>query len=184
MTKKELRELCLNKRKALDADKKRVMDLEIQSRLLMTEEYMKSDTMLTYVSNEFEIDTLGIINAAFANKKKVAVPVTNEDYTLSFYYINSLKELKRGRFNILEPVDRTNKVEKFENSICVVPALCCDLEGNRVGYGKGCYDRFLDTYDGCSLCLVYGEDILPHIDSDATDEQVDIIISDLYIKHT
>ncbi len=184
MTKKELRELFLNKRKALNADKKRALDLEIQSRLLMTEEYIKSDTVLTYVSNEFEIDTLGIINAAFANKKKVAVPVTNEDYSLSFYYINSLKELKRGRFNILEPIDRTNKVEKFDNSICVVPALCCDLGGNRVGYGKGCYDRFLSAYDGCSLCLVYGEDILPQIDSDATDEQVNVIVSNLYVKLT
>ncbi|MBQ2972429.1 MAG: 5-formyltetrahydrofolate cyclo-ligase [Ruminococcus sp.] len=184
MTKKELRELCLNKRKALSADKKRALDMEIQSRLLMTQEYRKSDTVLIYVSNEYEIDTFGIINAAFANKKKVAVPVTNEDYSLSFYYINSLKELKRGRFNILEPIDRTKKVEVFDNSICVVPALCCDLEGNRVGYGKGCYDRFLSTYSGCSLCLVYGDDILPQIESENTDEQVDVIISDLYIKLT
>lgn len=184
MTKKELRELCLNKRKALTAYKKRALDLEIQSRLLMTEEYRKSDTVLTYVSNEFEIDTLGIINAAFANKKKVAVPVTNEDYSLSFYYINSLEELKHGKFNILEPVDRTNKVEEFESSICVVPALCCDLAGNRIGYGKGCYDRFLSTYNGCSLCLVYGEDILPQIDSEDTDEQVDVIVSNLYVKLT
>ncbi len=184
MTKSELRTQCKRKRKALTDEKKRALDLEIQSRLLITQEYRKSETVLIYVSTENEIDTLGIINAAFSNKKKVAVPVTNEDYSLSFYYINSLKELKFGKFNILEPIDRTNKVENFEKSICVVPALCCDLSGNRVGYGKGCYDRFLSFYNGCSLCLVYGEDIIPKIDSDATDEQVDVLVSDLYVKYT
>lgn len=184
MTKAELRKELLKKRKALAKDIKRAMDLEIQSRLLMSDEYRKCDTVLTYVSTVDEIDTLGIINAAFANKKKVAVPVTNEDFSLSFYYINSLKELKLGKFSILEPTNRTNKVTDFENSICVIPALCCDLSGNRVGYGKGCYDRFLSNYDGEKICLVYSDNILTSVETESTDVKVDVIISDHYVKNT
>ena len=110
MNKTSIRAELLSKRKLMDKDKKRSMELEIQSRLLMTDEYRACDTVLVYVSTELEIDTFGIINAAFANKKRVAVPVTNDDYSLSFYYINSIEELKPGKFNILEPSDKSAMV--------------------------------------------------------------------------
>ncbi len=184
MTKAELRAEFLAKRKELSAAKKREMELEIQSRFLMSDSYRACDTVLCYVSTKDEIDTLGIINAAFANKKRVAVPKTNDDYSLSFYYINSLKELKSGKFNILEPENDALRVTEFENSVCVVPALCCDLSGKRVGYGKGCYDRFLKDYDGEKICLVYSENILTSIESESTDIKVDTIVSNLYVKHT
>lgn len=184
MTKAEIRADFLAKRKELSKAKKREMELEIQSRLLMSDSYRACDVILCYVSTKDEIDTLGIINAAFANKKKVAVPKTNDDYSLSFYYINSLEELRFGKFNILEPQDDATLVTNFDNSICVVPALCCDLSGNRVGYGKGCYDRFLKDYHGEKICLVYSENILTSIETESTDVKVDTIVSNLYVKHT
>lgn len=184
MTKQELRADFLSKRKSLNKEKKREAELEIQSRLLMTDEYRACDSVLVYVSTDSEIDTKGIIAAAFANKKRVAVPVTNEDYSLSFYYINSFEELSIGRFGILEPINRDNKATDFVNSICIIPALCCDLSGNRVGYGKGCYDRFLAQYSGKKICLVYGDNVLPQIESEKTDVSVDIIVSDLFLKRT
>lgn len=184
MSKTKLRAELLQKRRNMDRNLKREFELEIQSRLLMSDEYRACDTVLTYVSTSDEIDTLGIINAAFANKKKVAVPVTNPDFSLSFYYINSLKELKVGKFNILEPENKNSQVTDFSSSICVIPALCCDLSGNRIGYGKGCYDRFLKNYDGVKMCLCYSDNIYPSIDVEYTDEKVDIIVSNLYLKHT
>lgn len=184
MNKTSIRAELLSKRKLMDKDKKRSMELEIQSRLLMTDEYRACDTVLVYVSTELEIDTFGIINAAFANKKRVAVPVTNDDYSLSFNYINSIEELKPGKFNILEPSDKSAIVVDFKKSICVVPALCCDLSGNRVGYGKGCYDRFLSTYTGEKICLVYADNVLTYVKCDSTDVPVDMIVSNLYVKRT
>lgn len=184
MNKIELRKELLEKRKALSKTKKRSMDLEIQSRLLMTDDYRCCDTVLVYVSKADEIDTFGIINAAFANKKKVAVPVTNEDFSLSFYFINSLEELSFGKFSVLEPTNKTSPVSNFDNTICVIPSLCCDLSGNRVGYGKGCYDRFLSRYNGKKICLCYSENILPSIESEDTDINVDLIVSDMFVKFT
>lgn len=183
MTKSELRAKYLKKRSMLDKTQKRQFDLEIQSRLLMSDVYSSARTVLLYVSNDSEIDTYGIINAAFANKKRVAVPVTNDDYSLTFYYINSLEELKFGRFNILEPTS-TDKVTDFLGSICIVPSLCCDLSFNRLGYGKGCYDRFLSTYDGTKICLTYADFVLPQIECDSTDVKVDMIVTNQYVKNT
>ncbi len=178
-----LREEHKRKRRQLDADKKRALDVEIQSKLLMTDEYRACDTVLVYFPTEYEIDTKGIISAAFANKKKVALPVTNDDYSLSFYYINSLKELKQGKFKIMEPADRSRVVTEFDTSICIVPALCCDLSGNRIGYGKGCYDRFLSTYSGKSIALCYNDSIVLSIDTEDTDHAVDVLVSDSFVKY-
>ncbi len=184
MNKQELRKEYLEKRRQLQSENKRKMDLEIQSRLLMTDEYRSSETVLIYVSKENEIDTKGIINAAFANKKRVAVPVTNDDYSLSFYYINSLKELKIGKFAVLEPPVESQRVTDFENSVCVIPSLCCDLSGVRVGYGKGCYDRFLSDYCGQKICLCYADCVLPSVHCDEYDVRMDIIVSDKFVKRT
>ncbi len=184
MTKTELRASLLQKRQILEKDKKRELELEIESRFLLSEEYRACDTVITYVSTDNEIDTLGVISAAFANNKRVAVPKTNDDYSLSFYYINSFEELKNGKFGISEPSEKCEKVTSFENSVCVIPALCCDLSGNRVGYGKGCYDRFLKDYTGKKICFVYSDNVLPEIVSDPTDVAVDIIVCDSYIKYT
>ena len=184
MSKTKLRAELLQKRRNMDKATKREFELDIQSRLLLCDEYRACNTVLTYVSTSDEIDTFGIINAAFANKKRVAVPVTNEDFSLSFYYIDSIKELKVGKFNILEPQKRDAPVTDFSDSICVIPALCCDISGNRIGYGKGCYDRFLKDYQGEKICLCYADNIYPSIDVDYTDIKVDAIVSNLYVKHT
>lgn len=181
--KQTLRKEYKQRRTQLDKATKRKLDLEIQSKLLMLSEYRSSDKVFLYCSTDDEIDTLGILNAAFANKKRVALPVTNEDNSLSFYYINSLKELKTGRFNILEPTDLSKKADDFDNSICVVPSLCCDLSGNRIGYGKGCYDRFLSTYTGVKISLCYSDFIVLKIDAEDTDELMDVIVSDNFVKY-
>lgn len=179
-----MRSELLLKRKNIDKKAKHEIDLEIQSRLLMTDEYRECKTVLIYVSKENEIDTFGIINAAFANNKRVAVPVTGDDYSLEFYYINSTEELKPGKFNVLEPSELNEKVTGFSDSMCIVPALCCDLSGNRVGYGKGCYDRFLADYTGKKVCLVYSDFVFPSVEHSEFDVPVDTIVCNLFVKHT
>lgn len=181
-SKKELRRELKLKRTAISPQRRLSLDIEIQSRLLMTEEYRKCDTVLTYVSTQDEIKTTDIITAAFANKKRVAVPYTNNDHTLTFYYISSLDQLSIGRFNILEPSADCDIADDFSNSICITPALCCDLSGNRLGYGKGCYDRFFKDYVGTKICLCYAENVLPQIPCDEHDIPVDVIVSDSFVK--
>ena len=74
MSKSQLRTHFDEMRKGLSRDYRQKMSIEIQSRLLCSEEYSKADMVLTYVSQDFEPDTWGLIHAAFANGKRVAVP--------------------------------------------------------------------------------------------------------------
>lgn len=148
----------------------------------MTKQYRDSKTVLTYLATAEEIETKDIIFAAFANKKKVAVPVTNEDFSLSFYYIEDISQLKVGSFNILEPIDRTAKVTDFSDSICITPSLCCDYSGYRLGYGKGCYDRFFSHYTGTKISLCYSDFVTLSLEKEPCDIPVDILVCDSFVR--
>ena len=87
----------------------------------------------------------------------------------------TLEELKKGNFNLLEP-DNSNLVNNFENSVCIVPGICFDKESNRIGYGKGYYDRFLKNYKGTTIGLTYKECICEKIDIDENDIKIDRVI--------
>ena len=183
--KSTLRRFFLQKRKFLlekNPEKKRSLDLEIQSRLLMSEEYRNASLVLCYVSRDFEIDTLGVLLAALSNGKRVAVPKCEDDGGMRFYPIKSLSDLKTGSFGIKEPKENSRPLEEFGGSICICPALCCDMRGYRVGFGKGYYDRFLKTYEGGTLSLCYSDALIPAIDAQAYDIPVHIVVTDEFIR--
>lgn len=184
--KSTLRTFFLGKRKFLlekKPDKKRALDLEIQSRLLMSDLYRDTDTVLCYVSRDFEIDTRGILLAAFSNHKRVAVPRYEENGEIRFYLISSLSNLEEGAFGVREPKRQMRAVENFEGSICVCPALCCDMRGYRVGFGKGCYDRFLRDYPGVSISLCYSDALIPEIVTDDSDIHTNAVVTDSFLRH-
>ena len=143
-------------------------DKIIFNQVINLEEYKRSDLVLIYVSLKEEVDTIKLIKHSLEKGKKVAVPKCKEN-DIVFYYINSLEELEEEKFGILEP--KTNEVvNDFDNSICIIPGLAFDKQNNRIGYGRGFYDRFLENYDGIKIGLVYKECICDEIDIDKNEE--------------
>lgn len=62
---------------------------------------------------------------------------------MDFYLVNSLSQLEKGAFSIMEPnTEVCEKYEDFSHGLCLVPGLCFDMQGFRLGFGKGYYDRF------------------------------------------
>lgn len=113
----------------------------------------KAGAVFTYASTEIEVDTRRVIAYCLERGIPVALPVSG-DTELSFFYINGVSELKKGRFGIDEPpTDRPAFADEY--TLCIVPALCADGEGRRVGYGKGYYDRFLSSFAGRSVIICY-----------------------------
>jgi 5-formyltetrahydrofolate cyclo-ligase len=152
-------------------------DNKIFKLLISLPEINKADLILIYASNDEEISTREIIDF-YMGKKRIACPkVVGDD--IIFYEITDKSQLQSGCFDILEPICDL-KIEKsdFKNSICVVPAICFDLNGFRIGYGKGFYDRFLKDYDGYSIGLCYKECLIDKIPNDEFDIKVQKVITD------
>ena len=155
MNKAELRSLCISKRKGIK--NKNNLDSEIERLLLLSEEYSNAQTVLCYASLEDEINTDGIIIKALSDKKQVALPVCiNKNGDMEFYLISSMEQLIKGAFSVLEPdVNICKRLCNYDNAIIVVPGLCFDRRGYRLGYGKGYYDRFLKNHSLISIGLCY-----------------------------
>jgi len=171
MKKSELRQKYLTIRS--NVKDRGLKDKEILNQLLNIKELVNSDLILSYVSFNEEVDTVNFIKQVLPFKK-VAVPRI-EDSKMNFYIISSLDELKKGYFNILEPIT-TTKVENFNNSCCIVPGICFNKEGYRIGYGKGYYDQFLNDYPGYTIGLCYSDCLIDDNFQDSYDVKVKKII--------
>ena len=179
-----LREYFLEQRKLLCEDEKRKGDLdaEIQIRLLMSREYRAADTVLLYMARRHEIATSMILNAALANGKAVGLPVCVDDKTMIFRRITSVSELVAGRYGIMEPKAECEEIVPVEHTLCVCPALSCDMRGYRLGFGGGYYDRFLKDFPGTKAALCYADAIIPVIHSFEFDIPMDVIHTDSFTR--
>lgn len=168
---------------AEDTARKEALDMEIQTRLLISAEYRASETVLVYFARPFEIATSMIIYAALANHKAVGLPVTTEDHRMVFRRITSLRELQPGRFGILEPKDSREEIFPDEKTLCVCPALCCDMQGFRLGFGGGYYDRYLADFPGVKAALCYSDSLIPSMEHDAFDIPMDVLHTDNFSRY-
>lgn len=181
----KLRQHYRSMREKMTPEYKHNLDIELASRLLCTREYMKAKTLIAYVAKKGEVETRGIIYAAFANKKQVACPRCEGDGVMKFYLITSMDDLLEGKFGLLEPdPEKCRPLEDFSDSLCLVPAFTFDPQGFRLGYGAGYYDRFLSTYSGVSAGLCYGSFVKWDLPCEAHDKQVDLLVTDRYARHT
>ena len=179
ISKSEARSFYKGIREGFPHEAKSDLDRIIAEKLFDLDEYKNRDTLLAFVSKGIEVDTSAIIAKAFSDGKTVAVPrCDSESNTMTFYVIKSRGDLESGYFGLLEPKTDCQRLDSFEGSICLVPGLCYDANGYRVGFGKGFYDRFLNDYTGVSVGVCYSECIAEKLPKDEFDRPVDILITD------
>ena len=181
LKKQRLREERLAAGGTLSEQERCVLDNCITQKLLATSEYAEATTVLTYVSVSSEVSTRMFIECALRDGKTAAVPRCLPGHRLEFVAITSLEQLVPAPFNLLEPPKDLSALTEVQmsNAICIVPALLVDTKGYRLGYGAGFYDRFLSTYSGKKICLVYQHNLskteLPHTEFDVP---VDMVITE------
>ena len=181
LKKQRLREERLAARETLSEQERCVLDNCITQKLLATSEYAEATTVLAYVSVSSEVSTRMFIECALRDGKTAAVPRCLPGHRLEFVAITSLEQLVPAPFNLLEPPKDLSALTEVQmsNAICIVPALLVDTKGYRLGYGAGFYDRFLSTYSGKKICLVYQHNLskteLPHTEFDVP---VDMVITE------
>lgn len=180
----ELRTRFKALRREMDSQVKAEKDAAILKRLLELPEYKAATLVLTYVSTAIEVDTLELIRRALAEGKRVAVPYCIPGkIDMLFCEIFSLDDLTPGSFGVLEPDPEKQPVlREFSDSVCVLPGLGFDLEGYRLGYGKGYYDRFLSKYPGTNLGVCYNVCLKPLLPHGRYDRMVDVLVTEKFVK--
>lgn len=154
--KSDVREYYLKQRNRL-ADK----DVEIKSKLISEKLiglkiYLQANTIHSYVSidKNKEVNTHQLIETSFEKNKSVVVPKIRNGGKLEHIQIQSLSGLKINNWGIPEPVHK-KYLPLPEIDIVIVPMVAGDKKKNRIGYGKGYYDRFLSEIDAFKIGLLF-----------------------------
>jgi 5-formyltetrahydrofolate cyclo-ligase len=176
--KKELRKNLRKKRSEFPEETRLAYSRKIADMLFETNAYRSAKTLLVFISTPIEVDTSPIIKKALADGKNVAAPISNSaDSTMEFYIFHDEGDLKAGAFGILEPDKNSQQVTEFSDAICIVPGLSFDRRGQRLGFGRGFYDRFLSDFDGVSCGVCFDEFVCDELPVEPTDIPVNLVVT-------
>ncbi len=182
--KQALRQRYRDYRTALTPEQQRQMNDRILQRVQRLSYYRQCSRLLAYVSTPIEVDTRRLIEAALAAGKQVAVPrCVPGTRQMEFYTIDSLRTLSPGMFGVLEPKpDPARLIVPNEHDLCIVPGLCFDHFGFRLGYGKGYYDRFLTDFTGRAVGVCYAACVRYSLFRGRYDRPVDLLVTERYVR--
>ena len=182
LSKKEYRKVLLAKRNQIGPKERKEKSLKIQAKLTKTDIWREAKTVMLYASFQSEVETHELILKALAEKKYVLLPRLNADKEIIPYNIhNPNSDLAPGYAGILEPLPKRCKVWDVNKiDLVVVPGCGFDLEGRRLGYGLGCYDRFFRRIKNSPLKvgLAFEACIVSRLPSGPQDIKMDIIITE------
>ncbi len=87
------------------------------------------------------------------------------------------QDLQTGRFGIREPRDTCAKIPLNRLDLILVPGLAFDLDGRRLGRGKGYYDRLLAPYRGQACGVAFDQQIVPEVPAGSLDVRLSYILT-------
>lgn len=139
--------------------------------------FQKSQVVMLYCSLPDEVDTHALISQ-YSQSKTVLLPVVcGNDILLKVY--KGLDDMQIGAYGIQEPVG--HDYEEFESiDLIVVPGMAFDRQGNRLGRGKGYYDRFLSDKrlsKAYKMGLCFSCQLLDEVPTDENDVKMDEVIT-------
>ena len=148
------------------------------NRLFELDFYQKSDKILVYASFGEELDTSRVIQRSLHDGKQVYVPRCDPAIrgAMTFHWIADIRELVPGMFGIPEPLPN-RPVYTGGGGLCIVPGLAFTGRGERLGYGGGYYDRFLQSFSGLSVGLCYQEQLADRLPTEERDQRVQIVMT-------
>jgi 5-formyltetrahydrofolate cyclo-ligase len=168
MLKKELRKAYKSKRIELSENDTNQLSLKIANNALGLPIWNKTyyHLFLT-IEEQKEVQTEYILNILHAKDKEVVISKSNFDTnSLTNYLLTDNTKLRKNKYNIPEPVDGI-EVPNSKIEVVFIPLLAFDKNGNRVGYGKGFYDKMLSNCK--SECIKIGVSFFDATKNEITD---------------
>ena len=138
--------------------------------------FVMADEIYCYVDCKGEVYTSDIFITAWKMGKKTAAPRI-ENGEMDFYYIERFDDLDLGTYGIPEPV--TTKKANGNNVLVVMPGVAFDKHKNRIGFGKGFYDKYLEKHlDYRRIALAFSLQIVKDIPADTHDIKPEFVITE------
>lgn len=178
MNKKELRQFIRNEKRQYSSSQLEELSLSVLSRLNENEHLQKAKTILMYYSLPDEVNTHQYIDYLLALGKKVLLPEVIDGENMVIREYTGKHDLKEGAFHIMEPIGSLFPEEKYQEiHLAIIPGMAFDQQGNRLGRGKGYYDRFLQKIPQVyKIGICFPFQLVDEIHTEETDIKMDAIM--------
>jgi len=180
MNKAEWRKTGIDILSSFSKEEKEAIEQQLHQLLFSTDLWKESQTIGVTLSSPTEWDTRRIILRAWQEGKKVCVPKTvPQTKQMHFYHITDFNQAAPGHFGMEEPLpDKTERLDKKEINLLLVPGLIYNKEGYRIGFGGGYYDRFLMDYPHTTLALLHSKQLSPLIPVEKHDIRLQYLLTE------
>ena len=176
VNKKEYRDILFNIRNKIK-NKEEKSSL-ITEKIINDYWYKDARVVAIYKSLQSEVDTTNLIKDCFEKGKVVLLPKIENDF-MNFYKIDKDELLFKSGFGVEEPLGKSEKLYKpDEIDLMIVPGVGFDKENNRIGFGKGYYDKYLQNLNIKTIGICFKEQIVDKLPHDEFDIRMNKIICD------
>jgi 5-formyltetrahydrofolate cyclo-ligase len=177
--KRELRARVLAHRAALPPRELQLAGAAISARLRELPALRAARIVAAYIGIGFEVPTDELISDVLATGGTVLLPRLEADRSLTWRPLTTRSDLVVGRYGLLEPSQDVAARPLYDADVVVLPGLCYDAVGNRLGRGGGSYDRALKDLPGTvtAIGITLDGDLVDTVPVESHDRPVQIIVT-------
>lgn len=184
--KKQIRKEFLDKRALLREEEIKEKSIKITEKLLDLKEFNQCSSVMCYIDFKNEPATRDFIRTCLNKNIRVSVPVIINTVgrlkkIIASEILSIDNDLKQNSFGILEPLaEKIKEVEPCVIDLIIVPGLAFDVQKNRLGYGAGFYDRFLENTraDCTKIGVAFDFQIINSVPIEEYDKKMSSIITE------
>jgi 5-formyltetrahydrofolate cyclo-ligase len=179
--KAEVRQACLCQRTSLGEKERKRKSVIIQQKLMDLPEFQLAQTVMLFLDFREEVETTVLAEGTIAGKKKLVLPRCAPHAILLPIEVRDLmRDIELGAYGIREPKLTLGVVEPSEIDLIIVPGSGFDLQGNRLGYGGGYYDRFFMLLNPLTPRVALGFEcqVIPQVPVGKHDAKMTMLITE------
>lgn len=171
MDKSDIRKIMLDKRKSIT--NKRELSTIIVNKIIDLDIYKKARVIAFYKSLELEVNTDDLINNSLIDKIVLLPKIVNDK--MVFIKVNKDTLYIKSRIGVMEPI---GEVYFGDIDLIIVPGVSFDESLNRLGFGMGYYDKYLNGKDIYKVGICFDNQIVNLLPINDYDIKMDLVITD------
>jgi len=181
--KREIRARIIARREALSEALRRDWSAAITSRLLALEGYRRARVVAAYASFRAEFDTSAFLADVLAAGKRLALPrvAANRELLEYCFVTDPVRDLAPRTWGIPEPGAHCEQMaDGSAVDFVLAPGLAFNRRGDRLGYGRGYFDRFIASLPGRPLVVAgaYSTQLVGKLPVEPHDRRVQVLVTE------
>lgn len=172
-----LRQSCQDHRLALSPEIRNSASRRICDFLLQLPDYATAQNIALYAADKGEVDLRSFFERCGADARSCFFPEVVGG-NLDFRQITTWSDLVPGTYGILAPQKTAALLNPAQCELIVVPGVAFDRQGNRLGRGKGFYDRYLPNVGGLRVGVCFDACLVEALPNEPHDVRMDVLITE------